>query len=222
MLTPKITHAWDCTPREAMALQGSLASRVSTQGSLAEAETVAGIDVGIRDKRARAAVVVIGLAEMATLEIARAERPVTFPYVPGLLTFREGPVVLDALAKLTIEPDVLLFDGQGRAHPRRMGIATHIGVLLDRPSVGCAKSRLCGTHREPGPERGEYTWLYDDDELVGAVLRTRTRVKPVYVSTGHRASLEDAIALVLRCGGGFKLPEPTRRAHHAASDFGSG
>jgi deoxyribonuclease V len=222
MLTPKITHAWDCTPREAMALQGSLASRVSTQGSLAEAETVAGIDVGIRDKRARAAVVVIGLAEMATLEIARAERPVTFPYVPGLLTFREGPVVLDALAKLTIEPDVLLFDGQGRAHPRRMGIATHIAVLLDRPSVGCAKSRLCGTHKELGPERGEYTWLYDDDELVGAVLRTRTRVKPVYVSTGHRASLEDAIALVLRCGGGFKLPEPTRRAHHAASDFGSG
>ncbi|MGC9359848.1 MAG: deoxyribonuclease V [Anaerolineae bacterium] len=222
MLTPKIIHPWDCSPKEAIALQESLASHVSTKGSLANAETVAGIDVGIRGKRARAAVVVIALKDLATLEIARAERPVTFPYVPGLLTFREGPVVLDALAKLTTEPDVLLFDGQGRAHPRRMGLATHIGVLLDYPSVGCAKSRLCGTYEEPGQERGEYTLLYEDGEVVGAVLRTRTRVKPVFVSTGHRASLEAAIDLVLRCGSGVKLPEPTRRAHHAASFAGSG
>jgi len=221
MLIPKITHPWDCSPKEAMAVQASLASHVSTEGSLSGAETVAGIDVGIRDKRARAAVVVIGLAEMVTLEIARAERLVTFPYVPGLLTFREGPVILDALAKLTITPDVLLFDGQGRAHPRRMGLATHIGVLLDHPSVGCAKSRLCGTYKDPGPERGQHTLLYEDDEVIGAVLRTRTRVKPVFVSTGHRVSLDKAIDLVLRCGGGYKLPEPTRRAHHAASFAGS-
>jgi len=222
MLTPKITHPWDCSPKEAIALQESLASHVSTTGSLAEAETVAGIDVGIRGERARAAAVVIALEDMATLEIARAERPVAFPYVPGLLTFREGPVVLDALGKLTADPDVLLFDGQGRAHPRRMGLATHIGILLDHPSVGCAKSRLCGTYQEPGAERGEYSLLYDDDEVVGAVLRTRSRVKPVFVSTGHRASLEDAIDLVLRCGGGVKLPEPTRRAHHVASFASSG
>lgn len=222
MLTPKITHPWDCSPKEAIALQESLASHVSTTGSLAEAETVAGIDVGIRGERARAAAVVIALEDMATLEIARAERPVAFPYVPGLLTFREGPVVLDALGKLTADPDVLLFDGQGRAHPRRMGLATHIGILLDHPSVGCAKSRLCGTYQEPGAERGEYSLLYDGDEVVGAVLRTRSRVKPVFVSTGHRASLEDAIDLVLRCGGGVKLPEPTRRAHHVASFASSG
>lgn len=217
MVASQLTHSWDCSPKEAMALQTELAAHVCTEGSLSGLDTVAGIDVSVRRGCARAAVVVVQLEGMVTLETVRSERAVSFPYVPGLLTFREGPVILDALAKLTTTPDVLLFDGHGRAHPRRMGIATHIGVLVDRPSVGCAKSRLCGTYKEPGSQRGEYTLLYDDGEVIGAVLRTRTRVKPVYISTGHRASLAEAIHLVLRCGAGYKLPEPTRRAHLAAS-----
>jgi deoxyribonuclease V len=218
MLAPQTDHRWDCSPKEAMALQVSLASRVTLECSgLERADTVAGIDVSVAHGLARAAVVVVELGKMATIETTHAEREIAFPYVPGLLSFREGPVILDALAQLETTPDVLLFDGQGRAHPRRMGIATHIGVLLDHPSVGCAKSRLCGTYDEPGPERGDYSPLYDNGEVIGAVLRTRSRVKPLYVSVGHRASLSQAIELVLRCGAGLKLPEPTRRAHLAAS-----
>jgi deoxyribonuclease V len=178
---------------------------------------VAGIDVGIKDGLARAAVVVLTLPQLELIEQACAERPATFPYVPGLLSFREAPAILDALATLTHIPDVLIFDGQGYAHPRRMGIATHIGVLLDHPAIGCAKSRLCGTYQEPGLDRGSRTWLRDGEETIGAVVRTRTRVKPVFVSVGHRVSLPTAIDTVLRCGGGYRLPEPTRRAHRVAS-----
>lgn len=222
MLAPEPTHRWDCSPKEAVALQTFLASQVMVGSSgVDQADTVAGIDVSVADGRARASVVVVKLDSLATLEIALAQREVSFPYVPGLLSFREGPVILDALAQLKITPDVLLFDGQGRAHPRGMGIATHIGVLLDCPSVGCAKSRLCGTHEQPGRERGAYTLLYDNGEVIGAVLRTRSRVKPVYVSVGHRTTLAEAIALVLRCGAGYKLPEPIRRAHRSASLTGS-
>lgn len=222
MLAPQTVHRWDCTPKEAMMLQASLASQVVVEPSdVGRADTVAGIDVSVVDGQARAAVVVMRLDPMEALETVRAQREVSFPYIPGLLSFREGPVILDALGQLETIPDVLLFDGQGRAHPRRLGIAAHIGVLLDRPSVGCAKSRLCGTHDEPGVERAAYAPLYDGDEQIGAVLRTRSRVKPVYVSVGHRATLAEAIELVLRCGTGYKLPEPIRRAHRAASLAGS-
>jgi deoxyribonuclease V len=141
---------------------------------------------------------------------------VSFPYVPGLLVFREGPVVMKALRRLTERPDVLIFDAHGLAHPRRMGLATHLGILLDTPSVGCAKSRLCGTYTEPGPTRGCWTRLWDDEEVIGAVVRTRDGVKPVFVSIGHRVSLGSAIELVLECAPRLRLPETTRWAHRLA------
>jgi deoxyribonuclease V len=142
--------------------------------------------------------------------------PVSFPYVPGLLAFREGPIVLAALERLAERPDVLIFDAQGLAHPRRMGLATHLGILLDVPSVGCAKSRLCGKETEPGEEKGSWTPLLDRGEVIGAVVRTRSRVRPVYVSVGHRVDLETAVSLVLSCATKYRLPEPTRWAHRVA------
>jgi len=177
---------------------------------------MAGIDVSIKKDMARAAVVVLGYPSLEPLDVALAEAPVSFPYIPGLLTFREGPVVLAALAHLRVEPDLLIFDGQGTAHPRRLGIAAHIGVLVDQPSIGCAKSRLWGKHKDPGPEKGDYALLYDDEQVIGAVVRTRTGVKPVYVSVGHRIELTRAIEYVLGCCKRFRLPETTRLAHRLA------
>ena len=217
MLVPSWCHPWDLTPKEGIALQREIAPSIDLNDHHTTFNTVAGIDVGLKAGVARAAVVVMGLPELEILEQARAERPVTFPYVPGLLSFREAPAILDALANLECVPDVLIFDGQGYAHPRRMGIATHVGILLDHPTIGCAKSRLCGTHDAPGLDRGSYTWLRDGEEIIGAVVRTRTRVKPVFVSGGHRVGLRTAIDVVLRCGAGYRLPEPTRWAHRLAS-----
>jgi deoxyribonuclease V len=217
MLTPVMSHPWDLSPREAIALQRDLAARVERRDRLDTVHLVAGIDVSVRGDRSRAAVVVMRLPELDVVEEVLAERPVTFPYVPGLLSFREAPVILDALARLESTPQVLLCDGQGIAHPRRLGIASHLGVVLNHPTIGCAKSRLTGTYSDPAPERGSYTWLYAHDDVIGAVLRTRSRVKPVFVSIGHRVTLETAIDLVLRCGAGYRLPEPTRRADRAAA-----
>jgi deoxyribonuclease V len=165
---------------------------------------------------ARAAVVVLALPSLQPVDYAVAQVPVTFPYVPGLLTFREGPSVIKALRKLDSRPDLLIFDGQGQAHPLRIGLAAHMGVILDQPSVGCAKSRLVGEHDEPGNHVGDWTPLRDGDEVIGAVLRTRAGVKPVFVSIGHRVDLEAAIDLVLRCTGRYRLPETTRYAHRVA------
>ena len=217
MLTPIIHHPWDLTPKDAIALQRELAQRFRQSDACEPCEFVAGVDVGLKHGIARAAVVVLTFPDLEIVERVCAERPVTFPYVPGLLSFREAPVILDALSRLKRTPGVLIFDGQGYAHPRRVGIATHIGILLDHPTVGCAKSRLCGTHDEPNSERGSYTWLYDRNEVIGAVVRTRTRVKPVFVSIGHKTRLKSAIDLILRCGAGYRLPEPTRWAHRVAS-----
>ncbi|MCD6520233.1 MAG: deoxyribonuclease V [Anaerolineae bacterium] len=221
MLVPVIRHRWDLSPQEAIALQRELVSRIIQKDVLPKITTVAGIDVGVKGGVARAAVVVMRFPELEIIEHVRAELPLAFPYVPGLLSFREAPAILEALAKLEHDPDVLIFDGQGYAHPRRMGIATHIGILLDHPTVGCAKSRLCGTFEEPGIERGSYSWLWDGKEIIGAVVRTRTRVKPVFVSVGHKMRLESAIDLVLQCGRGYRLPEPTRWAHRLASGDGA-
>jgi deoxyribonuclease V len=150
------------------------------------------------------------------VDSARADRPITFPYVPGLLTFREGPVVLAALEQLTTWPDLFIFDGHGLAHPRRVGLAAHLGILLDQPSIGCAKSRLTGTHAEPDSDIGNWTPLIDGGETIGAVLRTRKNTKPVFVSIGHRIDLPTAIEFVLRCTRGYRLPETTRWAHKVA------
>jgi deoxyribonuclease V len=221
-MKPVLNHRWDLGPKEAIALQRELRERITIADGPDEIECVAGIDVGLKRGQARAAVIILSFPKLQEIEHVTAERPIEFPYVPGLLSFREAPVIIDALAKLNHVPDVILFDGQGYAHPRRMGIATHIGILLDHPTVGCAKSRLTGSYQEPGHERGCYSLLYDTGgdgsiAVIGAVVRTRTNVKPVYVSIGAKTRLDRAIDIVLACGRGLKLPEPLRLAHRLAS-----
>ena len=210
------SHAWNLTPQEASTLQRKMAAQVERHPRLGLVRRVAGVDVSVRDNAARAAVVVLDYQSMTLVEYATASRPATFPYVPGLLAFREGPVVLDALERLGTLPDLLIFDGQGLAHPRRLGIASHIGLVVDLPALGCAKSRLCGRHEEPGEEPGTYAALVDKGEVIGAVLRTRRGVKPVYVSIGHRVDLATSIRVVLDCCRGYRLPETTRWAHRVA------
>jgi deoxyribonuclease V len=178
---------------------------------------VAGVDASYKDV-ARAAVVALSFPALEVLETAVAVRAIPFPYVPGLLSFREAPAVLDALAKLRARPDVLIFDGQGLAHPRRLGLASHLGVYLDLPSVGCAKSRLVGRYEEPGPATGDRAPLVDRGEVVGVALRTKPRTKPLFVSVGHKIDLETAVALVLACLRGYRLPEPTRLADRLAGE----
>ncbi|MGF1640364.1 MAG: deoxyribonuclease V [Rhodospirillales bacterium] len=197
-----------------MALQNQLADRVVRSDRLGPVRRVAGVDVayGRRGGDAHAAVVVVDAAGLAEVDRATARCPVTFPYVPGLLSFREAPAAIAALARLQTPPDLLLCDGQGIAHPRRFGIASHLGVALDIPSIGVAKSRLVGTHGQPGPRRGDWTPLLDKQEVIGAVLRTRSGCRPIFVSIGHRVSLETAIAWVMRCTTRFRLPETTRAA----------
>jgi deoxyribonuclease V len=213
-LSAQISHPWDLKPAEAVALQARLARQVVRQSRtrLEDMTTVAGIDAGYRNKTAFAAVVVLDLRDLQVLQKATAAKPVSFPYVPGLLSFREGPVVLAALHKLKSAPDLLLVDGQGIAHPRRFGMACHIGLLTGIPSVGCAKTRLLGDHEEPQRDRGSTADLKENGETLGAVVRTRTGIKPVYVSVGHLMDLNDSIRVVLQCCRGYRLPEPLRRA----------
>jgi deoxyribonuclease V len=208
-------HDWDVSTGEAKAIQERLAGEVRAEALDADAvETVAGVDVSIRGDLAQAAVRVLELPDLAPVDEAVHRQEVPFPYVPGLLSFRETPPVLPALASLDVRPDVLMTDSHGLAHPRRFGFACHLGVLLDHPTLGVAKSILVGEPRgELGSEKGSRVPLVDDAETVGAVVRTRTDVNPVYVSTGHRITLADAVALTLRCSPRYKIPEPTRHAH---------
>jgi deoxyribonuclease V len=209
-------HRWNVTPREAARIQLRLRERVELKDRLPRIETVAGADVALdlRRGRAIAGVIVYRFPEMAEIERVSAERRLTFPYVPGLLSFREIPVLLKAFARLRHAPDVIFYDGHGYAHPRRFGIACHLGVLLERPTIGCAKSILVGTAEEPSRKAGAWAPLVDHGEVVGAVLRTREAVKPVYISQGHRISLERAIELARAVSDGFRIPKPTREADH--------
>ncbi len=215
-------HRWDLEPQEAAALQRRLASRVRQDRPRWPEEfeglRVAGADVSCpRGSEAIiAAIVVISLPDFSVLETARVKRPADFPYIPGLLSFREAPAVIEAFGKLQTKVDALICDGQGLAHPRGMGLASHIGLWLGIPTVGCAKSRLCGEHREPGRRRGASAVLRLDGKIVGRVLRTRDNVKPLYVSVGHMIDLKTTTNLVLACCGRYRLPEPTRLAHQAA------
>ena len=213
-------HPWNVTPAEARAIQASLRDYVVTEDRLGKVRRVAGVDVGFEERGSitRAAVAVLSYPQLALVESRIARRPTAFPYVPGLLSFREVPAVLDALEALERLPDLLLCDGQGIAHPRRFGIASHLGVLTDLPSIGVAKSRLIGTHDEVPEARGAWVPLLDHDEMIGAVLRTRARVKPVYVSPGHRIGLETAIHYVMGCLSKYRLPETTRWADRLASN----
>ena len=209
-------HRWDLTPTEAVALQRELAAAVDTTTPLPDAwKTLAAVDVSFDrgGDTLYAAVVVVEAGSFALVERVGVASPARFPYVPGLLSFREAPAVLEAFAKLKAKPDLVLCDGQGTAHPRRLGIACHLGLWLDRPTVGCAKSLLCGTYDEPGPRRGDRSPLLHRDEVIGAVVRTRDNVAPLFVSPGHRCDLESAVALVLATTRKLRLPVPTRMAH---------
>ncbi len=212
-------HPWDLTPAEAIALQRKLALQIITEDRFGPVQTVAGVDVGFQEGGAvtRAAVAVLSYPKLQPLETAIVCRPTTFPYVPGLLSFRELPAVLDALARLSAIPDLLLCDGQGIAHPRRLGIASHLGLVTDIPAIGVAKTRLYGIYGKVPEQRGAWTPLRADGEIIGAVLRTRVKVKPVFVSPGHRISLNTAIHYVMGCTTSFRLPETTRQAHRLAS-----
>lgn len=213
------SHPWALAPADAVALQRELRAHLILTDRLGPVRRVAGVDVGFEADGAvtRAAVAVLRYPELELLESAIARRPTTFPYIPGLLSFRELPAVLAALEQLRESPDLLLCDGQGIAHPRRFGLASHLGLLADLPSIGVAKSRLCGTHEEPPNQRGAWTPLRAGEEIIGAVLRTRPGVKPVYVSPGHRISQETALAYVMHCCTRYRLPETTRYAHRLAS-----
>lgn len=211
--------AWPRSVDAALAQQRALVDRVQVVDDVGQVRRVAGVDVGFpgEGRIARAAVAVLSFPGLEAVEHAVAERPVEFPYVPGLLSFRELPVVMQALARLGTRPDLLLVDGQGRAHPRRFGIACHLGVLTGLPSIGVAKTRLVGEHAAVPDHRGAWVPLNDRGELVGAVLRSRPGVKPIYVSVGHRLSLEGAVNWVMACTTRYRLPQTTRAAHALAS-----
>ncbi len=211
-------HDWRIPPAEAFSIQQKLAGSVVREGKIGAVKLVAGVDVSVPRGEAvvRAAVVVLSYPGLQMVESRLAERPVELPYIPGLLSFREAPVILEACEKLTSLPDLIMVDGQGIAHPRRFGLASHLGVLLDMPTIGCAKSRLCGEYGLVGTERGDWVKLVDGGETIGVVLRTRSNVKPLYISIGNRIGLESAVKWVLNCGSGYRLPEPTRLAHQIA------
>jgi deoxyribonuclease V len=211
-------HGWEMTPREAVELQKSMRERVRITPPRKKIKTVAGADISFNkfEPTVYAGVVVLALPSLEVVEEVGVVSESKFPYVPGLLSFREAPSVLEAWSKLKTEPDAVMFDGQGIAHPRRVGIASHVGLFLDRPTFGCAKSVLVGKYEEPGEERGSWSPMIDpkNGETVGAALRTKTRTHPIYVSPGHLIDLASAVELTLACDGGYRQPEPTRRAHH--------
>jgi deoxyribonuclease V len=208
-------HEWSLTPREAVELQKSLRDRVRVEPLKKKVETVAGADISFNkfDTTIYTGIVVLRLPSLEVVEEVGIVSETKFPYVPGLLSFRESPSVLEAWAKLKTEPDAVMFDGQGIAHPRRVGIASHVGLIINRPTLGCAKSVLVGRFQEPGEERGSWSPMIDKGETIGAALRTKTRVQPIYVSPGHLIDLAGAVELTLACDGGYRQPEPTRRAH---------
>jgi len=212
----KTLHPWTLSPREAIALQKQLAEQVVRENQAESVRYVAGADIAtFKDSpQAYAGVVVMSFPELKTVEEKAAHCTLSFPYVPGLLSFRESPALLKVFENLEHEPDLILIDGQGLAHPRRFGIACHLGLLLDKPTIGCAKSRLFGHHKAPLSERGSFSDLYDDQgDVIGAVLRTKDRTNPLFISVGYQVDLTTAIHYTLACCQGYRLPEPTRQAH---------
>ena len=212
-------HRWDVSVAEAKRIQQGLSGKVVRNGRLDAVELIAGVDISgaDRDGMSRGAIVVLRYPAMEVVERSVVTMAVGFPYVPGLLSFREMPLILAACRRLSATPDLFIADAQGIAHPRRLGLASHLGLILDVPTIGCAKSILCGKHGDLGDEPGDRVSLVDGDEMVGVALRTKRRVKPVYVSIGHRIDLDEACCWVLECCRGYRLPEPTRLAHLAES-----
>ena len=208
-------HPWKVTHQEAIRIQEDLRKRLRLRAPKAPFKTIAAADVSysLADDRLYAAFLLFSYPDLKPMEIASARGRVSFPYVPGLLTFREAPILLRAFSKLKIRPGLLLVDGQGIAHPRSMGIAAHLGILLDLPTIGCAKSRLFGEDAEPGPDQGSLIPLLGHGRRVGMIVRTRAGVKPVYVSPGHRMDLETSVRIVLSLCRGYRIPAPLRQAH---------
>lgn len=215
-------HDWNIDPAQAIALQKRLATEVIRDQplDLSVIRLVAGVDVSVRQNAiSQAAIVVLRYPDLTVIETVRYQMPTPFPYIPGLLTFREGPVLEHAFRLLQNEPDVFIFDGMGIIHPRRIGIASHMGLWLDRPTIGCGKTMFVGQYLEPPPEPGSYAPLVDRGETLGAILRTKAKVKPVFISVGHRANLGSAVQLIMACTTKYRLPEPIRAAHNAAGQF---
>lgn len=210
----KHLHNWNLSYKEAIELQKNLAGSVVHKSLRRPPKLIAGIDCALTKDKQKiiGCVVVLSYPDLELLEIKSAIRKLTMPYIPGLLSFREAPACLQAAEKLKLNPDLYLIDGQGIAHPRRLGLAAHLGLFLDKPTIGCAKSRLIGDYEEPALNRGFFSLLKDDKEIIGAVVRTRTNVKPLFISVGHKCTLEDSIKWVLDCAITFRLPEPTRLA----------
>ncbi len=211
------THLWNVNPSEAVAIQNRLRNAVRLQfpGNVNAIQFVAGADVSFNRSSSQifAAVVIVAIPTLEVVHTFQHIAEVNFPYIPGLLSFREVPALWPILQEAAPLFDVLICDAQGIAHPRRLGLASHVGVLLNKPTIGCAKSRLIGTYQEPAEVKGAFSYLWDEDEKVGAVVRTRNGVKPVFVSPGHLMDVETAIRIVLMSTHKFRLPEPTRQAH---------
>ncbi len=217
-------HDWNLSPEQAIALQKEMAKEIVYDKPLHlhSIRLVAGVDVSVKSNQSQAAVVVLSFPVLQVVETVRWQMPTPFPYIPGLLSFREGPVLEETFKKLENIPDVFIFDGMGRIHPRRLGIASQMGLWLQKPTIGCGKTHFVGLYVEPPNTRGAYSDLVDKGEIIGAILRTRAGVKPVYISVGHLANLKTSLDLVMRCTGKYRLPEPIRAAHNAAGDFGTG
>ncbi len=210
----KSLHSWDISVKEAIMVQVKLRSLLDLKaGPAGPPEKIAGVDVTSDNGRMIGGVIILRYPGLETIEKKYSVMPVNFPYIPGLLSFREGPVLLESFKNIENIPDVIIFDGHGIAHTRRMGLASHLGIILNRPSIGCAKSVLTGKYQMPGKRKGDYSLLEDDGEILGAALRTKQGVKPVFVSPGHRIDLNTSIRVVLKSLSGYKLPEPTRLAH---------
>jgi len=213
----KITglHKWNLSYSQARELQTQLAGRVEFKPIAGNPKLIAGLDCAFskNGQKIFACVVVLTFPNFELIETKNSVRKVNFPYIPGLLSFREAPACIAAVEKLKNEPDIFMVDGQGIAHPRRLGIAAHLGLFFDKPTIGCAKSRLIGTFEEVPAEKGFYSFLKDGDEIIGSVVRTRTGVKPVFVSVGHKCTLEDAVKWTIKCAVRYRLPEPARLAH---------
>ena len=214
VMKPLRLHSWNVTPGEAIAIQEALRTRIRLRDTFAAPDVIAGADMSIDGDWGYGGVITYTFPRLEEIERRWVRMKLKFPYVPGLLAFREAPVLLAALKLLSTEPDLLLFDGQGIAHGRRMGIATHMGILLNKPTIGCAKSRLVGTFEEPGADRGCYEPLVHGGETVGAVLRTRKQVRPIFVSPGTGISIKTSINIVMQCLDGYRIPKPTREADH--------
>jgi deoxyribonuclease V len=218
-------HPWQVTTHEAIAIQKRLRSQVMTENTLGDIRLIAGADIATSkdSPKAYAGVVVLSYPTLEVVEERGLEDEVTFPYIPGLLAFREGPLLIKVFEQLRTDPDVIVFDGQGLAHPRGMGIATHMGLVFDKPTIGCAKSLLFGRYQEPDAEKGAWAELRDSQgQVVGAALRSKLKTSPIFVSIGHRVDLPTAIRILLDCTRGVRIPEPTRLADHIVTQLRRG